>query len=82
MASQLKRSGYLDTEEGEEVKRKLQLMADSSSYSTTSSYSPNTLLYPDNLVSFVDRHMNYLINHPSLNADEYLSNIRLMTQVR
>jgi hypothetical protein len=76
------RKGFFDTEEGKEIKRKLQQMTRDSTYNTTSSYSTNSLLYSDNLIPFVDKHMNYLINHPSLEAKKYLANIRLITRVR
>jgi hypothetical protein len=77
-----RRQNLLDSEEGREIKLKLQQMADSSLYNTTASYSANNLLYPDHLIPFVDKHMNYLINHPSLEPSMYLANIKLMTRVR
>ena len=76
------RSDFLDTDEGREIKLQLQQMSDSSLYNTTASYSANSLLYQDNLIPFVDKHVNYLINHPSLDPSKYLANIRLMTKVR
>ena len=82
MASLKTRHGFFDTKEGVEVKQTLQRMAGDSSYNTTSSYTPNTLLYPDNLIPFVDKHMNYLINHPMLEVGKYLANVKLITRVR
>jgi hypothetical protein len=82
MGSLKSRSAFVDTEEGREIKLQLQQMAGSSSYNTTSSYSANSVLYPDNLISFVDKHMNYLISHPSLEPSMYLANIKLMTKLR
>jgi hypothetical protein len=76
------RRDFANTEEGKEIKARLQEMEDSLSYSTTSSYSANTLLYPDNLITFADKHMDYLSKHPALDANKYLANIRLMTRVR
>jgi hypothetical protein len=76
------RKDFPDTEEGQEIKLKLQQMADDNLYNTASSYSSNTSLYPDNLIPFVDRHMNYLLNHPRLEANKYLANIRLITRLR
>lgn len=82
MASQKTRSHYFDTEEGKQVKLKLQQMADSSAYNTAASYSADGTLYPDNLIPFIDKHMKYLISHPALEASKYLANIRLITKVR
>jgi len=57
-------------------------MTGDSSYNTAPSYSNDTALYPDNLIPFVDKHMNYLVNHPALEASQYLANVRLVTRVR
>lgn len=82
MASFKKRSDFLDSEEGRDIKQKLQRMAVDGSYNTASSYSSNSIQYPDNLISFVDKHMNYLNNHPKVEADKYIANLQLMTRVR
>jgi hypothetical protein len=76
------RTAFFDTLEGEEIKLELERMAASSLYNTTSSYSANSLLYPNNLMPFVDKHVNYLITHPALDPGKYLANIKLMTKVR
>jgi hypothetical protein len=51
-------------------------------FHTNSSYSANTGSYPDNLIPFVQKHMLYLTEHPFVNPDQYLSNLRLMIKVR
>lgn len=76
------RKDYIETEEGIEIKQLLQHMVSNSSYNTAASYSSNSLLYPDNLIPFVDKHMSYLIHHPALEASKYLANIKLTTKVR
>lgn len=76
------RNAFFQTEEGRQIKKELQQMALSSLYNTTATYSANSSLYPDNLIPFVDKHTNYLINHPQLEASKYLANIKLMTKVR
>lgn len=76
------RAGFIDTEKGKEISHKLQLMTIDDSYNTSSSYSANNLLYSDNRMPFVDKHMNYLVNHPLLDPDKYLANIRLATRIR
>ena len=82
MATLKKRSDFVDTEEGREIMLELQQMTSSSQYTTASAYSPNSLLHPDNRISFEDKHMDYIINHPALDARVYLANIKLMTRVR
>lgn len=81
MAIKTRRS-FFETEEGRDIKLELQQMDSSGLYNTTSSYSANSLLYPDNRIPFVDKHMNYLIDHPSLEASKYLANIKLMARIR
>jgi len=51
-------------------------------YNTDSSYSANSLQYADNLIPFVDKHMNYLNSHPKVEADQYIANIKLMSRIR
>jgi hypothetical protein len=82
MASQKTRNGFPDTEEGIEVKQLLRQMTGNSTYNTSPSYSTDSARYPDNLIPFVDKHMNYLINHPALEPAKYLANIKLITRRR
>jgi hypothetical protein len=82
MAVQKTRHNYNDTEEGKEVRLKLERMAEDSQFNTTASYSSNTGLYSDNLIPFVDKHMNYLMSHPRVEADKYLANVKLITRAR
>lgn len=73
---------FFETEEGKDIKLKLQQMNESGLYNTTSSYSANSMLYPDNLIPFVDKHMNYINAHPKLEISKYLANLKLMTRIR
>ncbi len=82
MSTYTKRQHFIDTEEGRTIRRKLQFMTTDNSYNTESSYSTNNSQYPDNLIPFVDKHMNYLSAHPKLDAWMYLANLQLMTRVR
>ena len=74
------RSGFFDTEEAKDIRQKLQNMMSSSLYNTASSFTTNNIQYPDNLIPFSDKHMNYLNAHPMLDAGMYLANLRLMTR--
>lgn len=81
MATLKKRINFANTEEGVAIEHKLQLMFADKLYNTKSSFSTNSVLYPDGQIPFVDKHMNYLCSHPSVNPQHYLSNLRLMTRL-
>ncbi len=71
--------GYLGIEE---VQQLLSDMEHDSSYKTEPSYSANIILHPDHKITFREKHMAYLKNHPQLNPEHYLSNLRLTTRIR
>lgn len=77
-----KRSGFFESQEAEEIKKELQKMTESSLYETSSTYIANNSLYADHQIPFIDKHMNYLSTHPSLDPQMYLSNLRLITRIR
>lgn len=66
----------------EEVVAKLQALMDDPSKITEDSYTPNSALYPDNRISFMDRHLAYLRTHRYVAPDQYLSNLSLMISRR
>jgi hypothetical protein len=82
MRTSNKRSHFLETQEAIEVRQKLQFMASSNLYNTASSFTVNDTEYPDNLMPFLDKHMNYLNDHPKLDSGMYLANLRLMTRIK
>jgi hypothetical protein len=82
MSAVAKKTNFLESEEGIETRQTLQLMEESIYFNTTSVYTPDTLHHPDNLISFVDRHMNYLSCHPNLVPEQYIANIKLMIRIR
>ncbi|MDB5186350.1 MAG: hypothetical protein JWL85_873 [Candidatus Saccharibacteria bacterium] len=77
-----KKTRSLSIEESAEIEATLRLMTQDIKYNTESSYSANGELYPDNSISFVDKHLNYITKHPSIDPQHYLSNLRLMTRLR
>jgi hypothetical protein len=82
MQSPKKRSTFFDSEEAKDIRQALQTMLVSDQYNTASSYTTDRSQYPDNLMPFIDKHMNYLCAHPAVDATIYLANIRLMTRDR
>jgi hypothetical protein len=82
MAILKKRVDFFNSTIGSEVKEQLVSMSTDTTYNTHSGYSANTVLYPDNLMTFVEKHMAYLNTHPNIDTDQYMANLRLMTRVR
>ena len=72
----------LGPEEYYQLEQVLKLMVDDNLYSTQSSYSCRNDLYPDNLIPFVEKHLEYLRKHPNIDPNQYLSNLKLMTKKR
>jgi len=82
MATLKKRVSFFDSAEGTAIEEILVLMTKDTAYNTETSYSANTVQYPDNLIPFVDKHMHYLNTHPAIDPRHYISNLRLMTRIR
>ena len=82
MATYKKRPDFFTSEDGIVALQKLKDMVGDSAYTTKPSYGADKVLYPDNLVPFVDKHMSYLRDHPKTDPMLYISNLRLMTRVR
>ncbi|QQS18155.1 hypothetical protein IPL68_05985 [Candidatus Saccharibacteria bacterium] len=57
-------------------------MASDTTYITEAGYSPNSELYPNHVIPFVEKHLEYLRTHPTTDPQHYLSNLRLMTRRR
>lgn len=72
------RAEIIQTLEDGNVRQKLMDMERNPLLNTNiSSYTANTKLYPDSQVPFVEKHIAYLMEHPGLNPEQYLSNLRL-----
>ncbi|HSX36853.1 MAG TPA: hypothetical protein VLG13_01905 [Patescibacteria group bacterium] len=66
-----------------EVREKLQEMLNDPALNTCiSSYSANAELYPSGQIPFIEKHIAYLMDHPRVDYEQYLSNLRLMLKVR
>ncbi len=82
MSTVKSRTHYLETEEGINILEALEQMVADPRYNTAPTYSANSTQYPDNLIPFVDKHMNYLTTHPKVDAEMYIANLKLMTRAR
>ena len=76
------RKDFLESQRGTEVRLIFKSMTISKLYNTSSSYSADKVTYPDSLMPFIDKHMNYLNAHPKLEPYGYIANVKLMTRIR
>lgn len=70
---------FLESEEGVAAYGELCRLVEDENYNTASSFSPSAT---DGNLLFIDKHMNYLCGHLSVNTTQYLSNLKLITKVR
>lgn len=82
MATVNRKQDFFETAEGIELKKKLLQIQSSGLYETSSSYSPNTVLYEDNQRSFVDKHKDYILKHPHMDPNQYIANLQIITRRR
>jgi hypothetical protein len=80
MANYKKKTNFLESPEAPAFRQALIDMVNSDRYNTSPSYIRNTLEHPDSLIDFVDKHMQYMCDHPSTDAKHYLANLKLMTR--
>lgn len=80
--NKLTRAAMEERLEAADAANKLRAMLTDATLNTSPSYSANTGLYPDHQIPFVNKHMAYLRDHPKLDVEHYLSNLRLMLRKR
>lgn len=66
----------------DEILSALRIMEEDPNCKTDAAYRANTVLWPENSISFANNHLQYLKSHPNLNPKHYLANLRLMTKLR
>jgi hypothetical protein len=81
MAVVKKKSDFIDSEEGLAVRKILEEMTNDVGYHTVPTYNPNIAKYPDNEMTFTEKHLAYISSHPELDTRIYLSNLKLMTKI-
>jgi hypothetical protein len=82
MSAQSNNTAFMLSDAGVALKQTLLDMVTDSLYITKPGYTPNSDQYPDNIIPFVDKHLEYLRTHPATDPQHYISNLRLMTRVR
>lgn len=78
MSTTISQQKFLDSEEATAIRKTLERMVDDPCFNTEATYTATL----GEGWSFVDKHMKYLSEHPKLNAQHYLSNLRLMTRIK
>jgi hypothetical protein len=76
MRTTISQQKFLDSAEAADIRKILEQMMEDEKFNTDSTYAAGS----DENMSFVDKHMKYLSEHPKLNPQYYLRNIRLMTR--
>jgi hypothetical protein len=74
-----RQQAFFDSEVASIAKSELKLMDKDPQYNTQGTFSAR---YTGHVMPFVERHMKYLSEHPKLDAQHYLSNLKLMTRIK
>ena len=77
-----RKNDFMQSEAGIEAYNNLKLMVADDTYHTKPSFSTNKELYPDGLIPFIEKHIDYLCAHSETNPPMYLSNLRLINRIR
>ena len=65
-----------------DVVEKLKILEQDPGMKTETIYSPSANSWPDNRLTFTERHLVYLRAHKNVNPDHYISNLTLMIKKR
>lgn len=69
---------YFETQDGQEILGLLQSMSSSEDYVTKDSYTPHS----EALISFIDKHQDFIRKHPNTDAHHYVANLKIMCRRR
>ena len=72
------RQEFLNTPAGSDAKQELKAMVKNPTYDTSGSTSLRT----NGGMSFVERHLDYLVRHPYLSPTTYISNLKIMIKTK
>jgi hypothetical protein len=73
----LRQQEFFNSEAGRTARLDLKLMANDPAYNTRPVFSSREA----ESMTFVERHMEYLSEHPNISPRHYLSNLRLKTKL-
>ncbi|MBL8158970.1 hypothetical protein JNJ66_00775 [Candidatus Saccharibacteria bacterium] len=82
MPAPRRKANFFETVEGARIEEILRSLDSDINFSTPATYSADGEHYPDHLIPFVDKHLNYLKTHPTTDPEQYIANLRLKTRVR
>jgi hypothetical protein len=74
-----RQEAFFKSEAAITAKLELKVMANDPQYNTRGTFSAK---HASHTIPFVERHMKYLSEHPKLDTQHYLSNLRLMTKIK
>lgn len=74
--------GLINSVSEDEVVEALNSLETSSTYVTKPAYRGNADKWPGHQISFIDFHLGYLKDHPTLDPYHYIANLRLMLRKR
>ncbi|MDL2341931.1 MAG: hypothetical protein QFB87_02555 [Patescibacteria group bacterium] len=78
MRTTLSQQKFLDSETAIDIRSRLMAMMADPLFNTTATYAATR----EDMMTFVEKHMTYLSDHPKLNPEDYLRNLRLMTRLK
>jgi len=75
------KSRQFTEEEETQVLAALSRMEKDNGFNTESQYSGNAEKHPNHRITFTEKHMNHLKKFPTIDPDQYILNLKLMTRV-
>lgn len=82
MATFKKKTSFQSDADVAEAQSELELLVQNVLYNTQPSFSADSEQYPNNLIPFTEKHMQYLRTHKGIDPRQYIANLRLMTKIR
>ncbi len=79
MAQGQSRVKFLASDEADVIRQDLLAIAMDPAFNTTSIYTTTTASESS---LFVEKHMNYISNNPTIAPQDYVANLRLRTRIR
>ena len=78
MRTTLSQQKFLDSEDAVAIREQLLAMMQDTAFNTCPTYAATR----EDQLPFDEKHMTYLSDHPKLNPQHYMQNLRLKTRIR